>query len=162
MKVDGKQTAAEKPRQLFWEKRLSGLRASYPDEEYQPFLLPGHFKPMGPGVKNDVLLASISTNIHMNNGPIHGQSGGKVNIIYPMFKHLLFCRKMTSCLRGSNFNAIRFQGKLSEITDPSVYINPDQPLISKTVVSQDDVEKQEDKVKSTRARLAKALEALSG
>jgi len=130
MKVDGKQTAAEKPRQLFWEKRLSGLRASYPDEEYQPFLLPGHFKPMGPGVKNDVLLASISTNIHMNNGPIHGQSGGK--------------------------------GKLSEITDPSVYINPDQPLISKTVVSQDDVDKQEDKVKSTRARLAKALEALSG
>ena len=90
MKVDGKQTAAEKPRQLFWEKRLSGLRASYPDEEYQPFLLPGHFKPMGPGVKNDVLLASISTNIHMNNGPIHGQSGGKVNIIYFRFKYL-FC-----------------------------------------------------------------------
>ena len=77
VKVDGKQTA-EKPRQLFWEKRLSGLRASYPDEEYQPFLLPGHFKPMGPGVKNDVLLASISTNLHMSNGPIHGQSGGKV------------------------------------------------------------------------------------
>ena len=88
MKVDGKQTAAEKPRQLFWEKRLSGLRASYPDEEYQPFLLPGHFKPMGPGVKNDVLLASISTNIHMNNGPIHGQSGGKVNIVYHRFKYL--------------------------------------------------------------------------
>ena len=78
VKLDGKQTA-EKPRQLFWEKRLSGLRASYPDEEYQPFLLPSHFKPMGPGVKNDVLLASISTNIHMNNGPIQGQSGGKVN-----------------------------------------------------------------------------------
>ena len=77
VKLDGKQTA-EKPRQLFWEKRLSGLRASYPDEEYQPFLLPSHFKPMGPGVKNDVLLASISTNIHMNNGPIQGQSGGKV------------------------------------------------------------------------------------
>ena len=67
-----------------------------------------------------------------------------------------------SFLRGSYFNAIYFQGKLSEITDPSVYINPDQPLISKTVVSQDDVDKQEDKVKSTRARLAKALEALSG
>jgi len=129
VKVDGKQTA-EKPRQLFWEKRLSGLRASYPDEEYQPFLLPSHFKPMGPGVKNDVLLASISTNIHMNNGPIQGQSGGK--------------------------------GKLAEVNDPSVYINPDQPLISKTTVSQDDVEKQEAKVNSTRARLAKALEALSG
>ena len=54
------------------------------------------------------------------------------------------------------------QGKLSEVPDPSVYINPDQPLISKTIVSQDDVEKQEAKVNSTRARLAKALEALSG
>ena len=51
---------------------------------------------------------------------------------------------------------------MSEINDPSVYINPDQPLISKTIVSQDDVEKQEAKVNSTRARLAKALEALSG
>ena len=161
MKVDGKQTAAEKPRQLFWEKRLSGLRASYPDEEYQPFLLPGHFKPMGPGVKNDVLLASISTNIHMNNGPIHGQSGGKVNIVYNRFKYLLN-QDEESFLGGCQFTAIYFQGKLSEITDPSVYINPDQPLISKTVVSQDDVDKQEDKVKSTRARLAKALEALSG
>ena len=50
---------------------------------------------------------------------------------------------------------------MSEVTDPSVYINPDQPLISKTTVSQDDVEKQEAKVNSTRARLAKALEALS-
>ena len=161
MKVDGKQTAAEKPRQLFWEKRLSGLRASYPDEEYQPFLLPGHFKPMGPGVKNDVLLASISTNIHMNNGPIHGQSGGKVNITYFRLK-LFINQDEESFLGGCQFNAIYFQGKLSEITDPSVYINPDQPLISKTVVSQDDVDKQEDKVKSTRARLAKALEALSG
>ena len=55
-----------------------------------------------------------------------------------------------------------FQGKLAEVNDPSVYINPDQPLISKTTVSQDDVEKQEAKVNSTRARLAKALEALSG
>ena len=51
---------------------------------------------------------------------------------------------------------------MAEVNDPSVYINPDQPLISKTTVSQDDVEKQEAKVNSTRARLAKALEALSG
>ena len=70
----------------------------------------------------------------------------------------------------NSFNAINInskfkcysQGKLAEVNDPSVYINPDQPLISKTTVSQDDVEKQEAKVNSTRARLAKALEALSG
>ena len=79
VKADSKQTT-EKPRQLFWEKRLSGLRASYPDEEYQPFLLPGHFKAMGPGVQNDVLLASISTNLHMNSGPIHGQSNGGIKV----------------------------------------------------------------------------------
>ena len=43
-----------------------------------------------------------------------------------------------------------------------MYLNPEQPLISATVVSQDDVDKQEAKVKATRLKLAQAIEALSG
>ena len=46
--------------------------------------------------------------------------------------------------------------------DVSAFINPEQPLISATNVSQEDVDKQEAKVNATRAKLAKALEALSG
>ena len=58
-----------KPRQVFWEKRLSGLRATYPGEqEYQPITLPDGFKPVGPGVGSDAALTSISTSLHMMSG----------------------------------------------------------------------------------------------
>ena len=48
------------------------------------------------------------------------------------------------------------------VDDISAFILPDQPLISETTVTQDDVDRQEAKVSATRAKLAKALEALSG
>ena len=44
--------------------------------------------------------------------------------------------------------------------DPTAYLNPDQPLISLTKVSQDDVDKQEARVIATRKRLADAVKAL--
>ncbi|XP_071749029.1 methyl-CpG-binding domain protein 2 isoform X2 [Lepeophtheirus salmonis] len=75
----GSNSNSEKPRQLFWEKRLSGLRASYPDEDYEPFSLPSNITAVGPGVNNDIVLASIATVLHMGNGSINGQSNNKVN-----------------------------------------------------------------------------------
>ena len=48
------------------------------------------------------------------------------------------------------------------VEDISAFILPDRPLISETTVTQDDVDRQEAKVSATRAKLAKALEALSG
>jgi hypothetical protein len=80
VKVD-KQNTSEKPRQLYWEKRLSGLRPSYPEETFEPFELPKNFKPIGPGILDDIALASITTSLHMNSGAIHGQRNTKVNII---------------------------------------------------------------------------------
>ena len=44
-----------------------------------PFQLPSQFKPVGPGVESDVLLASISTTIHLGSGTIRGQSSSKVS-----------------------------------------------------------------------------------
>ena len=91
---------------------------------YQPFSLPANLKPVGPGVDQDVVLASISTSLHMNtNGEIKGQS-----------------------------NAKNMKEK-----DACVYLNPEQPLISATKISQDDVDKQESRVLATRKRLAEAL-----
>ena len=55
VKVD-KNTSSEKPKQLYWEKRLSGLRPSYPNVTLQPFELPKNFKPVGPGVVDDIAL----------------------------------------------------------------------------------------------------------
>ena len=76
-----KSTTSEKPRQLYWEKRLSGLRPSYPHDSFEPFALPKNFKPIGPGVIDDIVLASITTSLHMNSGAIVGQKSAKVNII---------------------------------------------------------------------------------
>jgi len=144
----------DKPRQIFWEKRLSGLQPSYEDAQQQQqqqedeeddesmddgeaarrrhqqrpaFKLPAHFKPVGPGVDTDILLASISTSIHLGSSTIRGQTAAKMNV-----------------------------------EDISAFILPDQPLIQAASVTQEDVDRQEAKVTATRAKLAKALEALSG
>ncbi len=84
VKVD-KQSTAEKPRQLYWEKRMAGMRPSYPEEEFQPFELPKNFKPIGPGIEDDVALASITTSLHMNTGAICGQKTAKVRQFIPPF-----------------------------------------------------------------------------
>ena len=81
VKVD-KNTTTEKPKQLYWEKRLSGLRPSYPQNTFEPFELPKNFKPIGPGVLDDIALASITTSLHMNPGAITGQKNAKVSFKY--------------------------------------------------------------------------------
>jgi len=127
VKVD-KNSTSEKPRQLYWEKRLSGLRPSYPKESFEPFELPQNFKPIGPGIVDDIALASITTSLHMNSGAITGQ-------------------KTT---------------KFKSDADPALYINPEQPLIEATSITNEDIERQEQKVLEMRRQLAEAIEALSG
>ena len=87
--VEKKSTTSEKPRQLYWEKRLTGLSPSYTDETFEPFELPKNFKPIGPGVLDDIALASITTSLHMNSGAIVGQKNAKVNgtmvMLYALF-----------------------------------------------------------------------------
>merc|ERR1719225_1225844 len=126
VKVD-KTTTSEKPKQLYWEKRLSGLRPSYPNVTLQPFELPKNFKPVGPGVVEDIALASIATSLHINSGAIVGQN----------------------------------MSKFKQGADPALFINPEQPLISATEISNEDIEKQEQKVLETRRKLAEAIQALS-
>jgi len=75
VKSDFKQAGQEKPRQLFWEKRLSGISACCPSEDNKPMALPATIKSVGPGIEENILLASISTALHMATAPITGQSG---------------------------------------------------------------------------------------
>lgn len=67
----------EKPRQLFWEKRLTGLAAYCPADENFKLNLPSSIKSVGfcAGVEESLLLASISTALHMSSQPITGQVG---------------------------------------------------------------------------------------
>jgi methyl-CpG-binding domain protein 2 len=79
VKTDFKHGPQEKPKQLFWEKRLQDLRACDMDEEeFRPVELPSNLKPVGPNVHDDTLLQSVATALHVSNQPITGQMGNRL------------------------------------------------------------------------------------
>ncbi|XP_076663856.1 methyl-CpG-binding domain protein 2 isoform X3 [Andrena cerasifolii] len=68
----------EKPKQLFWEKRLEGLRACDPDGyEFDGMDLPKSLKPVGPYITEETLLQSVATALHVSSHPVTGQTGSK-------------------------------------------------------------------------------------
>ncbi|XP_074473498.1 methyl-CpG-binding domain protein 2 [Sebastes fasciatus] len=69
------QRASEQPRQLFWERRLKGLRPSDVTEEVLRSMdLPKGLQSVGPDSSNDTLLSAIASALHMSSAPITGQS----------------------------------------------------------------------------------------
>lgn len=68
----------EKPKQLFWEKRLEGLRACDPGGfEFDAMDLPKSLKPVGPYITEETLLQSVATALHVSSQPVTGQTGSK-------------------------------------------------------------------------------------
>jgi len=67
----------DKPRQLFWERRLAGIAAFCPNDENFKLSLPSSIKSAGfcSGIEENILLASISTALHMSSSPVIGQVG---------------------------------------------------------------------------------------
>jgi len=126
-----KQTSSskEKPRQLFWEKRLDGIAAkSVSDQDILPMNLPESIKSLAvvEDSSTNTLLASISTALHLGTSPVTGQ--------------------------GSKTEQLE--------KNPTAFVNPEQPLIDKLEVLDDDISAQEEKVKDARNRLAAAIKAL--
>ncbi|XP_063981448.1 methyl-CpG-binding domain protein 3 isoform X2 [Diachasmimorpha longicaudata] len=75
---DIKHGSQEKPKQLFWEKRLEGLRACDPDGyEFDGMDLPKTLKPVGPYITEETLLQSVATALHVSLQPVTGQTGAK-------------------------------------------------------------------------------------
>ena len=71
----------EKPKQLFWEKRLEGLRACDTDgHELKTMDLPTGLKAVGPYVSQETLLQSVATALHVSSVPITGQTGSKSSL----------------------------------------------------------------------------------
>ncbi|PWA15989.1 hypothetical protein CCH79_00017756, partial [Gambusia affinis] len=69
------QRAVEQPRQLFWEKRLMGLRSSDITEQVLRSMdLPKGLQGIGPDSEDDVLLSAIASALHMSSAPITGQT----------------------------------------------------------------------------------------
>jgi len=76
VKAELKHVSREKPLQLFWAKRLSSLNTvnvSEPDVIRRRITLPPSLKAIGPGISDHMLLASVSTHLHISKDPANGQ-----------------------------------------------------------------------------------------
>lgn len=108
----------DKPRQVFWEKRLSCYNKT--DDE-KKLNLPKNIKQFGPEVDAPTAVRSIAAALHLHsNLGIVGQTDST---------------------------------KVAE-KNPSVFINPDQPLVHSLVITEEDLLKQEERVKNARKKLA--------
>jgi len=78
VKSDLKHGAQEKPKQLFWEKRLENFQACDSDgTEFALIDLPRQLKPVGPHVKDQTLFQSVATALHTSVHPVTGQTSSK-------------------------------------------------------------------------------------
>ncbi|XP_016975713.1 methyl-CpG-binding domain protein 2 isoform X2 [Drosophila rhopaloa] len=81
VKHDAKHGTQEKPKQLFWEKRLERLRACQDNgEELDDISLPKTIRTVGPNVNEQTVLQSVATALHMLNAGVHGQSSTKSDL----------------------------------------------------------------------------------
>lgn len=68
----------EKPKQVFWEKRLEGLCACDKNKKViETFELPSKIKAVGLQLGDETILRSIATALHINGHPITGQNKPK-------------------------------------------------------------------------------------
>ncbi|XP_050699685.1 methyl-CpG-binding domain protein 2-like [Eriocheir sinensis] len=75
VKADMKHGSQDKPKQLFWEKRLQGLQAlDAQTSVLRNVDLPAALKAVGPNVEDQTVLQSVATALHIFPGPITGQT----------------------------------------------------------------------------------------
>ncbi|KAK6180465.1 hypothetical protein SNE40_012613 [Patella caerulea] len=72
----------DQPRQLFWEKRLQGLKPFDNSEEViQSMDLPRNMQGVGPNLSTENILQSISAALHLGTLPVTGQLASKGSIL---------------------------------------------------------------------------------
>ncbi|XP_031418703.1 methyl-CpG-binding domain protein 3 isoform X2 [Clupea harengus] len=73
------QKAVEQPRQLFWEKKLSGLNVyDIAEELVKNMEMPKGLQGVGPGYADKTLLSAIASALHTSSAPITGQLSAAV------------------------------------------------------------------------------------
>ncbi|XP_076977416.1 methyl-CpG-binding domain protein 3 isoform X2 [Tamandua tetradactyla] len=73
------QKAADQPRQLFWEKKLSGLNAfDIAEELVKTMDLPKGLQGVGPGCTDESLLSALASALHTSALPVTGQLSAAV------------------------------------------------------------------------------------
>lgn len=142
----------EKPKQLFWEKRLEGMRACDDDgREFAPVKLPRNIQPVGPNVDDDTALQSVATALHCASG------NGSGNATTAASAAAVGANGGATTLTGQP--VVGQMGPRDQLdANPAVYLNPGQPLIVALDVSEEDIRRQEDLVGSARKRLQEFLD----
>jgi len=90
VKPELKHVSREKPLQLFWTRRLSSLNTENVTEgdfNKRRINLPPSIKSTGPGITDHMLLASISTHLHISKDPASGQTTSPAVIEKPRGLH---------------------------------------------------------------------------
>jgi len=78
VKSDYKHGTQERPKQLFWEKSLQGLRAcDITEQQLLNVQLPKALRHIGPNTDDAVALQSLTTALHAGNAPITGQAAAR-------------------------------------------------------------------------------------
>lgn len=123
-KTDLKHGVQDQPKQLFWEKRLQGLKSCDSTEEaMQCMELPRDINGVGPDLSTENILQSISAALHVNTVPVVGQSNSRASIL----------------------------------KNPGVNMDASQPHMQHLLVSEEDIQRQEQRVLDARRRLQDAL-----
>ncbi|XP_045347208.1 methyl-CpG-binding domain protein 3 isoform X2 [Leopardus geoffroyi] len=103
------QKAVEQPRQLFWEKKLSGLNAfDIAEELVKTMDLPKGLQGVGPGCTDETLLSAIASALHTSTMPITGQLSAAVeknpgvwlNTAQPLCKAFMVTDEDIRCRRA--------------------------------------------------------------
>jgi len=136
--LDPKFDTYKKPYQVFWQKRLQGLQARINEsEDVANFELPHNMKAfMNSLADNSTLVRSVTASLHQNQS-IRGQD-----------KHALQPRKRET---------VEIE---EDPRNPVAFINPHQPLIISTTITEDDIRRQEEAVQAARTKLTSVIQDL--
>lgn len=124
--------AGEKPFQVLWCKRLDGKRASSIDAgQMASITLPPTMKPFCATLSDqDSMLRSLTAALY------HG----------------------SHTVRGQERNLLERKRKSTESPrDPTAFVNPHQPIIQATTLSEEDIRRQEDIVRKHRSKLREVM-----
>ncbi|MCI4394225.1 hypothetical protein PGIGA_G00166410 [Pangasianodon gigas] len=183
------QRATEQPRQLFWERRLKGLRSSDVTEEVlRTMELPKGLQSVGPDSSDETLLSAIASALHMSSGPITGQTSTAaeknpaiwLNTSQPLCKSFIVtdedirydCLKrvgpdssdetlLSAIASALHMSSGPITGQTSTAAEknPAIWLNTSQPLCKSFIVTDEDIREQELKVYQARRSLEEALMA---
>ncbi|KAI2796456.1 Methyl-CpG-binding domain protein 2 [Blomia tropicalis] len=123
--------SGDKPYQIFWQKRLQGLRASIHDlDSITNFELPSNMKGFLSSFDNDSLLRSVAASLHMN----HSTRGQDKHVLQKSKKELV-------------------DHDPDRVRNPVAFVNPHQPLFLSTTITEEDIKRQEELVMEARQKL---------